>query len=185
MRWKTSATTTLPLTRNDAYAMLTAYDQFQDWLPEISHSRVLAREGDIAVIELVSPLLLEGSLVLEVVHTPPDAAIFSQADRYRQRGISGGWRLLGSDDSQSSESVLLEVELEVPASLVNPGPRRRARATLNAALAALHARSASQAPGAGDEGRKILEVVREAGGLRVWLLGETFSLTPGPEPGRQ
>jgi hypothetical protein len=185
MRWKTSATTTLPLTRNDAYVMLTAYDQYQDWLPEVTHSRVLAREGDIAVVELVSPLLVEGNLVLEVVHTPPDAAIFSQADRYRQRGISGGWQLRSDDSDQSPDSVVLSIEVEIPASIVNPAPRQRARAALNAALATLHARSASLAPGANEERRKILEVVRQAGGLQVWLQGETYSLSSGTEPGRQ
>jgi hypothetical protein len=181
MRWKTSATTTLPLTRNDAYVMLTAYDQYQDWLPEVTHSRVLAREGDIAVVELVSPLLMEGSLVLEVVHTPPEAAIFSQADRYRRRGISGGWQLRSDGNSQSPGSVVLSIEVEIPANFVNPGPRQRARAAINAALATLHARSASLAPGISDERRKILEVVRQADGLQVWLRGETFTLSPKPE----
>jgi hypothetical protein len=75
-----------------------------------------------------------------------------------------------------SRLLRLTVRVEVSVGLFNRRRRQQVRAVLAATLNALRARSASAAPGAAGERRKIIEVIRRPDALEVWLMGETFTL---------
>ena len=173
-------TVRLAAPRRLVFPHLTDYDRFGEWVPGVTRSRVLEREGDIVVAEFASPLGPGGKVVLELVHTPPEAVIFTQVERYRRRGLSG--RLEFREEGEGRETALTIVA-SVGASPLDLSSRGRLRSALAAAAAAAVARTADLAaagPTPGGERKKILEVVRRGGTLDVWFRGERFTF---PEAG--
>ena len=161
------------------YAVLTEYDAYRDWSPDITDSRVFACEGEISIVELISPPLTKGKLILEFVESPDSWLFFNQVDRLREDGLAGRWDLEPADDG---DGVVVKGTLSLKGGLLGFGVRRRLRAVLERTLAALTTRCAvlvAAAP-AGEVGerRKILEITRTAAGFELTLDGERFSLGP-------
>ncbi len=180
MRRTDQASVELEVTPAAAYAMLTDYDRYQDWVPGVTHSQTLAREGDIVIVELAidEP---GRKLVLELVHTPPRAVSFSQVDEASSRGCTGSWELADGDGSLA----VLKAQITVQSPFFALARRWKMAAALDRVLAALQARAAQTAVldprGSGEQRRKILEVVKRNGELEVWFKGETFVLASKPE----
>jgi len=159
---------------DEIYDRLTDYPNLKSWLPGVNEARVLAREGDVVVVEVAAPGLGAPSLVLELVHSPPARAHFTRVDRYRGEGTTGRWTLAGSENGSGAE---LMVRLQPGAGLVGLGGRRRFREGLDRALEAISAGFVEEKAEPESEGRrKILEVTRCGDTVVVWHRGEVFEL---------
>ncbi len=154
------------------YALLTDYDSYSEWNPEITYSRTLAKEGDVVIAEFKAPRYSTGKLVMEFVHSPPEWVMFSQTGRYHERGLSGRWDLT---EAEGGRAVILQGRMNVKTDFYDFTSRKKTRNALAGLLAAIAERA--RRPGPDESRRKILTVVKRGQDLRVWLQGETFELT--------
>lgn len=113
-------------TREAAWVLLTDLEQTAAWLPGVTRSRVLTREGDISVIEIE---IAGKPLVLEMVASPPNGVRFEQVDRSTGDGVSGNWRL--RDDA--ANGLVVDAEIRVSTPVLAFGSGRRLRAALEQA----------------------------------------------------
>jgi len=162
--------------RDEAFALLTDYPRLCEWLPGVESARVLAREGDVVVVEVAAPGLGAPTLVLELVHSPPGLAHFTRVDQYRGEGTTGTWEL-----SEDNGDVELRVRLRPGPSFAGARGRKRLRAGLENALEAirrgLEEKTAEPETESEVDGRrKILEVTRRGDTVVVWHRGKVFEL---------
>lgn len=165
----------LPGTREELYGILSDYSRYSRWVPGLDLSAILAREGDVTVAEFRGRRLGDRTFNLELIRSPPGIINFHQIDSLHRAELSGCWEVAGTERLVGSPTatVCLRVRLDLP--LLGFGRRRRAQTALRAGLDALggrHRQLASTRPA--ERKQKVLEVVREAEGLKVWYLGETF-----------
>jgi len=181
VRRRLSLSFELPAAPAEVFAGLTSYARLIDWVPGLRSARVLAREGDIAVLELVTdgtaadpcqstPQAQHGRaeapagspLVLEIVETMPERLSFTQVDRFRGDGVSGTCelRLAAPDadhdsDRSSRPTTALDLSLSFECTAIEwLGARRAARHRLEAAgesLATRLAGPAAESPGSDQE----------------------------------
>jgi uncharacterized protein YndB with AHSA1/START domain len=162
---------------------LTDYPRLAEWLPGVESTRVLAREGDVVIVELTAPGLSAPSLVLELVHSPPNLVHFTRVDRYRGEGTTGTWEIAETDDGSE-----LRASLRPGPSFASSRGRRNLKAGVDRALEAIR-RGIEQMPSeprAEDEPdgrRKILEVTRRGDTVEVWYRGKVFELPRRAEDG--
>ncbi len=164
-------------TREEHGAILTDFGNYRGWVPGIEVSSILACEGDVTIVEFQGRRFSERPFNLELVCSPPDLISFRQIDSLDRPEISGQLRLGETETGIGSPSVLIRLSARVETPLFGLGRRGRIRSALRAGLDALgaqHGRQISAQPIAEDRKQKVLEVVREAAGLRVWYLGESF-----------
>jgi len=69
----------------DLHAVLTDYSRYREWMPGVTRSRVLVREGDIAVVELEALGYAARPVTFEFVCTTPERIVFSQVGQLRVR----------------------------------------------------------------------------------------------------
>ncbi len=165
--------------RDELFAIVADYGRYSAWMPGVEVSSVLAREGDVAVAEIRAPRWSDRTFNLELIHSPPDAIAFRQIDSLDRPEISGRWQIGETDPGVGASTVQVGLRLAIETPLFRWGARRRLRSALRAGLDALGARHrhlAAARPVAGAGRQKVLEVVREADGLKVWYLGESFRI---------
>ncbi len=166
-------------TRKELYAILADYGRYSLWMPGIERSSVLAREGDVAIAEFRGRRWSYRSFNLELIHCPSDSVAFRQIDSLDRPEISGRWEIGETESGVGATTSLVRLELRIETPLFGFGSRRRMRSALRAGLDALGARRrhlAAARPASPTRRQKVLEVVREVGGLKVWYLGESFVL---------
>ena len=100
-------------TKAQLFELLTDYERYIHWTPDVVEAVVLAREGDIAVAEFNSPYWMRGRYQLEFVHVRPSAIIYRQQGQCetawgRRAGLYGSWRL--SDPPQGA-GVMVTAEM--------------------------------------------------------------------------
>ncbi len=164
-------------TREELYSILIDFGRYSEWVPSIDLSGVLAREGDVTVAEFQGRRFSDRTFNLELIVSLPEAIVFRQIDSLDHAEISGQWRVGETERSVGSPTSLVRLKARVETPLLGLGSSRRIRSALRSGLDALEARRrhlASTQPAAATRKRKVLEVVRESGGLKVWYLGESF-----------
>jgi uncharacterized protein YndB with AHSA1/START domain len=169
--------------RDDLFDYLTDYPRLAEWLPGVESARVLAREGDVVIVELAAPGLAAASLVLELVHSPPNLVRFTRVDRYRGEGTAGTWEL--AETAGGSE---LRASLRPGPSFASSRGRRHLKAGVERALEAIRRGiermdSDNEAENEPDGRRKILEVTRRGDAVEVWYRGKVFELPRRREDG--
>lgn len=144
------------------------------WLPGVTGVEVLASEGDISVVEIKGPRMHGGRLVLECVQTSPGAWVFSEADRYRGRGLSGGLEV-----TLDEGRAVVDVVVNRDGPFFDVFSRRKLRRELQRACSAF-VRRADDSNRAVDSSvrRKVFEIVRRDGALYVVIDGRSFELSP-------
>jgi ribosome-associated toxin RatA of RatAB toxin-antitoxin module len=176
MRRTVEAAARLQGTRESLFAVLGDYGLYQAWVPGVEHSRLLAREGDVAVAELRCPLYSARSFTFELVRSPPSAIDFHHIGHLGRPQVSGRWEL----GEETAKGVAVRARLAVETPLLKLGSREVMRSVLAATLRRLEERCrrlAAWSGGlAGKSKRKILEVVRRPDGLEISYLGETYRL---------
>jgi hypothetical protein len=157
------------------FEVLADFERYPGWCPGIAATRLLAREGDVAIVEIRAA---SGAppLVLEMVATRDASMMFTQVDRERRRGLSGQFDIEPSPPS----GARVRGQVSFGAALPRPGQRRRLRSALTRLLAALAERVGPAEPAeAGAE--VLLEIVRTAEGLEARVAGERLRF-PAPRP---
>jgi len=171
------ASTYIKVPRPLAFAVLTSYESYRDWVPELLQSRLLAAEGDVAITEFVAPAYSRGKFVLEFVQSHDDWLIFNQVDRYRRNGLSGRCDL---EEADGGAGVVVRAALGLSNGVLRFGTRRRLRQVLAHTLDALASRSlrlaAHGAAGSGLGKREIFELDTTGGSLELRFAGKTYNL---------
>jgi ribosome-associated toxin RatA of RatAB toxin-antitoxin module len=161
------------------FAVVTDYNSYQEWMPQVHHSRILAADHELGVVhaEFIWPVYLgQEKFSVEFIHEPPWSVVYQQTDQFRQRGLSGRWHLAPAGDGDGTR---LSAEMRLGTTLFQSfASRRKLRAMLDSSLEAVRARVSLVASGGlsgAQEGKlKILEVTRQADSLRLWLFGEAY-----------
>lgn len=163
----------LPCEPTLAYEILVDYDNYIEWLPFVAHSKLLAREGDLALAEfkVISP---PADITVECVHTKNRSVL--------SRKISGNipfqqmvWTLTPKGGAETE--VCIEITRETNWKHFLPWGSRFPSG--GAYLQALRSRVAVFS---GDfrledeAGRKILEIFETDEGLDVWIMGKKYLL---------
>jgi hypothetical protein len=89
--------------RERVFGLLTDYEGYVEWTPDVIDVTLLAKEGDIAVVEFSSPELMSGRYQLEFVHSRPDAIVYRQKGLFERTGrqdwgVRGSWKLSDAPD---------------------------------------------------------------------------------------
>ncbi len=175
---RASAKRLLSPTPRSVFAVLADYQTYSKWCPRVESARLLAREGDVAVVELGVASTAQ-PFVLEMVQTQERSLMFTQVDRYRTQGLTGRLELSAVDGGTQVSG-----ELAFGAPIYRFGCRRRLRQALEDVLQALSERVDPQ--GVDEEApvdaRTLLEVRRSPEGLEVIVGSRRFDL---PESGRR
>ncbi|MEM7351627.1 MAG: hypothetical protein AAF657_12600 [Acidobacteriota bacterium] len=165
-------------TQQELLAVATDLTRYAAWVPGIERCQVLTREGDVTLIELRAPGWDDRSVNLEVLRSATGLA-FRQIDSLGRPEISGQVEIGETAPDVGATSARVQTTLQLETPFWSLGARRRMRTALRTALDALGVRRrqlrASQSHPAARR-QKVLEVVREARGLRVWYMGETFRI---------
>lgn len=181
MQRRLRTTIELPAGPADVFGLLTTYIRLPEWAPQLGATRVLAREGDIAIIEL-GKADHGRALVLELIETPPERISFAQVDRFRGEGVNGT-----CDLRRSTHGTSLELSLRFecsPLALLSPlSELRHAIETAGQGLATTLNVGRREAEGPADAEAapspapvEVLTVSREGGQLRLRLLGRSWTL---------
>lgn len=166
----------LEVPRERAFAVLADEPRYPEWLPGVEEAHVLARDGDVAVVEIRAPRFRAEKVVLELIYSPPAEVRFRQVGAYGRPAIAGRCELRDDDDEGDTR---LRVEIRAATPLLALGSRRRLRHAVAAAVAAFAERIADVAAGkatAPGGKRKILEILERDGGLEIHLRDERFLL---------
>jgi ribosome-associated toxin RatA of RatAB toxin-antitoxin module len=150
------------------FALLADYGSYREWVPDITHSRVLVQEGEITIAEFEAPRYGAGKFAFELVHTPPVSVIYSQIGRYGGHGISGGWDL---EEVEGGNKVVLRGRVHARTFFYDLTCRKTMRRALAHIVANVKKRAET-----GKVRKKILAVTERPQSLRVWLRGEEFEL---------
>ncbi|MGI8785769.1 MAG: type II toxin-antitoxin system RatA family toxin [Acidobacteriota bacterium] len=178
MKTTKTATAEIPGDPGLVYDILTDYDTYSDWMPHISRSKLLAREGDLAIAEFEVDAPKKGQFAVECIHT-----------RNRQvmtRTISGdvpltevAWDL--TPGSPGTTSVKITMRAAGWKTLL-PAYRKYSDATK--CLKALHKQAATFGDSLAVEdssGEKVFELAETEQGLVCWHRGKKYTLTPAAE----
>jgi ribosome-associated toxin RatA of RatAB toxin-antitoxin module len=172
-------------TLEEVFAVLSDYQSYPAWTPDVVASAVLAREGDIVVAEFLSPFLTEKKYVLELLHARPKSIVYNQVDQFGSRGVQGAWHLEGAADGDgTSVTGTLGLRSEASKSFRN---RRRAGLILQRRLDSLEelfprgavdrADQPSRLEAATFQGEPLLDVVARGEPATVCWLGAKYLLT--------
>jgi len=160
------------------YEILTDYDTFAEWLPRIARSKLLAKEGDLAIAELELLRPPKDMFVVECIHTKNKMVLW-RTIRGRSPVTEVQWDIERGEEGQSRVTLTLEGKNDwtrlVPAYSQFLNPSR--------CLQALQARISEFLPelSTREDGEKILEISETAEGLICWMQGKKYLLTAAPE----
>ena len=159
------------------YPILTNYDLYSSWVPDITSSRLLAREGDLAIAEFVCPRYGRGKFLLELIETPATAISYSRIDHHRVE-MTGGWRL---EETQSGDRVVAHADLRLDGRPHEIFLRRAMRDVLERTLEGLTERvtqiEAALETGAVPPGELILDLNHVGEKLVVRLRDRVYELS--------
>lgn len=145
---------------------------FLTQVPPLRTAKILAQEADVSVLEIE----YEGAkdpLTLELVVSGPSKLVFYQVDRLRGQGVEGEISLTEAETGGTT----LEIEVVLPFGLIRFTPAGAVINSLNAAVEILETTMKTQPiKVAAGVPKKLLEVTREDGIIKVWLRGHTYTL---------
>jgi ribosome-associated toxin RatA of RatAB toxin-antitoxin module len=170
------AAAVLPCDPSLAYQLLTDYDSYSEWMPFVSASKLLAREGDLAIAEFTLARPRDEKVVVECIHSPNQMVL--------GRTIGGNipisrieWNLAPAAEGRTE----LKLTLEARPSWRLPSLQRFLNARKLMKAVENHVSAFSIAGDSGDEGEKLLELVETSEGLVVWFRGRKYTLKAASE----
>jgi ribosome-associated toxin RatA of RatAB toxin-antitoxin module len=156
------------------YDILDDYDSYAEWMPLVATSKLLAREGDLAIAEFHLRWPRDYRIVTECVHTRNRMVL--------ARPIEGSipvyqiqWDIAPAAEGRSQ--VTLQIVINASSRLLIPGCGRfwNAKRWLRSLGSYLSLFTPAAAlPGV--DGERILEVIESEEGVRVWMHGKEYTL---------
>ncbi|MEM7447334.1 MAG: SRPBCC family protein [Myxococcota bacterium] len=122
------ATTTIRATTDEIFSVITDYERYRQFLPQVTSSRVLSRNGMNATVYIQTEMV-GGSLTmwaqLNIYARPPKGStriveaqmVDGNMDRFKAR-----WEITPSEDGQATQvslQLIAEPEVPVPSFLVS------------------------------------------------------------------
>jgi hypothetical protein len=157
------------------YEILTDYDICAEWVPQISQSKSLATEGDLAIAEFHLSNKKKSRIVVECIHTRNQMVLW--------RTIEGEtpitqveWTIEASGEGQSRVTVAVERRFEWASFLSGAGNFLIPPAALKGLRRQIAAYSPEIALTDG-EGEKLLEISETDEGMICWIRGKKYILT--------
>jgi hypothetical protein len=155
------------------YEILTDYENLAEWLPHVSKSRLLAREGDLALAELELREKTDTRFAMECVHSRDRMVVWRPIGK--QVSVTQiEWRLETVADgccrvtATADKPVSFSFYSRASRNFLDPDSSLKA---LNN-QAGLFAKDDKLPEGS----EKILEIVETAAGLVCWLRGKKYRL---------
>jgi len=161
------------------YDVLTDYDGYAEWLPRVAQSKLLAREGDLALAEFEVNFPPKERFVIECIHTRNKMVLW--------RTIGGNipiwqveWTITAAGDAKSSVALVVIGKFHRNSFL----PKYRRFLEPKKCLKALLLQVSTFLPELAvtdEEGEKILELVETDEGVVCWIRGKKYVLKPESE----
>ncbi len=173
-----TARSVIPCAPELVYKELTGYDTWQEWLPSIVSSRLLTREGTLAIVEVGLATAGSETVLIECIETPCKTVL--------ARVIEGQAPVVEIDWSfEADTSGFTRVSVKVKRRLGVPLLRPASWLVLSPArcLAALGSRVAASDPGPEviTDGENLFELWETETGLVCWIKGRKYKLTPAED----
>jgi ribosome-associated toxin RatA of RatAB toxin-antitoxin module len=157
------------------YEILTDYDNYLDWFPVTTHSKLLVKEGDdLAISEFEFDKPTGAKLTMECIHTRNEMVL--------NRRISGNMPILRVQWNLAPQAGGTSVTLRTEMDFTNwrmfvPGSANCFNQS--AILQALEGRvNAFSSELQSEGGRKFLEIIQTNDYLEIWFMGKKYKLTP-------
>jgi polyketide cyclase/dehydrase/lipid transport protein len=166
------------------YDVLTDYDTFSEWFPLVARSKLLAREGDLAIAEFELLQPAKDMFVVECIHTKNKMVLW-RTIRGRIPINEVRWDIEPGGAGQSPGGagqckVTLSIEGRTCWARLVPAYRLFLKTARD--LQALQNQVSAFLPDLETtEGEKILEISETGEGLVCWMNGKKYTLTPAPE----
>jgi hypothetical protein len=155
------------------YDVLTDYDGHSEWLPGVSQSKMLAREGDLAIAELELSQPQKDRLVFECIHTRNRMVLW--------RTIEGKapiaqveWTIEGVGQGRSQ--VGLSVQGSLGGRLFGPYRHLFVPAPCLKALERQLGTFMPELALTDEKGERLLELVETEAGFVCWIRGKKYVL---------
>ncbi|HWP84970.1 MAG TPA: SRPBCC family protein [Terriglobia bacterium] len=168
------AVDTFPCDASLLYEILTDYDSYVEWLPNLSQSKSLATEGDLAIAEFHGSGKKKERLVVECIHTRNKMVLW--------RTIEGKipvtqveWTLEPAGENQTRLTVAVTRRLHWSALFAGTGRFLQPAS----ALKGLRSQASSYLPElavAGEQGERLLELSETEEGVVCWIRGKKYVL---------
>lgn len=162
-----------------AYEILIDYDAYSEWFPLIASSRLLAKEGDLAIAEFEMKPPGKGKFVMECIHGK---------NRLVLTRIISGWHPASQFEwkleTVDSKNCRITLAIEATRNWRRPERAYRQLVKPETFLGAIQAQISAFAPeisSTAENGEKIFEIVDTGQGLVCWIQGKKYALIPVPE----
>ena len=156
------------------YEVLTDYDSYREWMPLIAQSKLLAKEGDLAIAEFELAGSSKDMFVVECIHTK-NRMVLWRPIRGKLPVDELQWDIEAAQEGQTKVTITIEGRRGLPG-LSNPYCKLT---DAGRCLKALEAHLSVFLPelGTDAEGEKIMEIAETGEGLICWLQGKKYILT--------
>lgn len=168
------AEVTIPCEPSLVFELLTDYDSYAEWIPLVTRSKLLAKEGDLALAEIEVSQPIPDKLVFECIHDKNRSVL--------ARAISGKvplgkleWTIAAAGPSQSAVTVTLEGKSAWHWLL----PSYRKLLNADRYARALQGQAAAFSPEisvTGDSGETILDLMETSEGMVLVYRGQKYLL---------
>jgi hypothetical protein len=173
-----TATSTVPFPESLVYDILIDYNHWSEWFPGVSSSRLLTREGDLAVVELGWGPENSEAAILECIQTARRSVLLRWVGGFAP-AREMEWRIASADPGFSAVTLRTQgaagKTLRAPRYLRTSSPSR-CLAALETALEA-----ACPGPRPGQAGENLFELWETEKGLVCWVRGKKYNLVPADE----
>jgi len=172
MKRKRTATATVSVKPSLVYEIVSDYAAYSRWLPGLKSSRLLAEEGNFAIVELEFAANPGVQLTVECIHAPTSMVVLRSLTGNRPR-VEIRWAIAAAGSGEAQ--VTLKIEGPVSHAL-RPG-KYRGFFDPDRGLAALQGVLASA--GEGPAGEKIIEITETEEGLFCLYRGTRYRMEAG------
>jgi ribosome-associated toxin RatA of RatAB toxin-antitoxin module len=160
------------------YDVLTDYDTYKEWMPQVRESALLAKAGELAIarLDLVPPG--EDYVSLECIHTT-NRHVLSRVIEGELEIRSFEWELEDMPGDRCRVTLTLEGQTRLPR-----GTGNRELLDADKMLTALQGYAGSFMPElvlAGEAGQVTLEIFETEKGLTCWFNGQQYEMKPVKE----
>jgi len=156
------------------YDVLTDYDGYAEWLPQVTESKLLARERDLALAEFQVNLPPRTRFVIECVHTRNKMVLWrSIGEEIPVWQVE--WTIAAAGDNKAEVTLVVSSKFQRNSLLPKYGrflqPKKCMTALLSQVAAFLPELAVTD-----EEGEKILELVETGDGVVCWIRGKKYVL---------